>query len=79
MDNDFAKTMSMMAKTNDALRSLQCLTKKSAKDKEHRHERHVDDQVRHLHQPLARHVNDLRRHHHKAPSTTRATTKMAPR
>ena len=53
--------------------------KRSAKDKEHCRERHVDDQVRHLHQPLARHANDLRRHHHRAPSTTRATTTMAPR
>ena len=39
----------------------------------------MDDQVRHLHQPSARHANDLRRHHHKAPSTSCATTKMAPR
>src|SRR3954467_10075103 len=39
----------------------------------------MDDQVRHLHQPTARHANDLRRHRHKAPSTTSATTKMAPR
>ena len=53
--------------------------KKSAKADDHRRECHVDDQVRHLHQPSARHANDLRRHHHRAPSTTRATTTMAPR
>src|SRR4051812_48293975 len=52
--------------------------KKSAKESDHRRECHVDDQVRHLHQPSARHANDLRRHHHKAPSTSCATTKMAP-
>src|SRR3954463_7409696 len=79
MDNDFDKTMSRVAKVNDALHSLQQLTKKSAKDKGHCRERHVDDQVRHLHQPSARHANDLRRHHHKAPSNTCATTTMAPR
>src|SRR4051812_5103999 len=53
--------------------------KKSAKESDHRRECHVDDQVRHLHQPSARHANDLRRHQHKAPSTTSATTKWAPR
>src|SRR4051812_39787872 len=53
--------------------------KKSAKANDHRRECHMDDQVRHLHQPSARHANDLRRHHHRAPSTTRATTTMAPR
>ena len=79
MDNDFDKNMRMVAKTNDALRSLEKLTRKSAKVKGHRRERHMDDQVRHLHQPSARHANDLRRHHHKAPSTSCATTKMAPR
>src|SRR3954469_10194638 len=79
MDNDFDKNMSMVAKTNDALCSLEELIRKRAKDKGHRRERHVDDQVRHLHQPSARHANDLRRHRHKAPSTTSATTKMAPK
>src|SRR4051812_14473123 len=79
MDNDFDKNMSMVAKTNDALRSLEKLTRKSAKVKGHHRERHMDDQVRHLHQPSARHAIDLRRHHHKAPSTTSATTKWAPR
>src|SRR5215216_3293303 len=79
MDNDFDKNMRMVAKTNDALRSLEKLTRKSAKVKGHRHEHHMDDQVRHLHQPSARHANDLRRHHHKAPSTSSATTKWAPR
>src|SRR3954467_13993691 len=52
---------------------------KSAKANDHRRERHVDDQVLHQHQSLARHASDLRRHHHRAPSTTRATTTMAPR
>src|SRR3954471_10921727 len=79
MDNDFDKNMSMVTKTNDAVCSLEELIRKRAKDKGHRRERHVDDQVRHLHQPSARHTNDLRRHRHKAPSTTSATTKMAPR
>src|SRR3954465_13944143 len=53
--------------------------KKSANANDHRRECHVDDQVRHLHQPSERHANDLRRHHHRAPSTTHATTTMAPR
>src|SRR3954468_18706284 len=53
--------------------------KKSAKANDHRRERHVDDQVLHQHQPSARHANDLRRHRHKAPSTSCATTKMEPR
>src|SRR3954468_14054318 len=79
MDNDFDKNMRMVAKTNDALRSLEKLTRKSAKVKGHRRERHMDDQVSDLHQPSARHANDLRRHHHKAPSTSCATTTMAPR
>src|SRR3954468_16415888 len=59
MDNDFDKTMSMVAKINDALHSLQKLTKKSAKDKVYRRERHVDDKVCLLREPSALHANDL--------------------
>src|SRR4051812_28921448 len=58
MDNDFDKNMSMVTKTNDALCSLEELIRKRAKVKGHRRERHMDDQVRHLHQPSARHAND---------------------
>src|SRR3954468_6024315 len=57
MGNDFDKNMSMVAKTNDALCSLEELIRKRTKVKGHCRQRRMDDQVRHLHQPSARHAN----------------------